>query len=101
MNVSSQAGLLLTLTELVGDVSLKQYAKTDNTMFLGVGTASYLGLVYLLQYYLRIANLAIVNGYWDAFSNILTAIVAMWMGEAISNTQLAGLFIISGGLYLL
>ena len=101
MNPSSQAGLYLTLTELAGDVSLKHYAKTNNSIFLGIGTFAYLGLVYILQYYLKYEKLAIVNGYWDAFSNILTAGVAMAMGEQITTVQLIGLFLISGGLYLL
>lgn len=101
MNTTSQAGLYLTLTELVGDSSLKYYAKTNNNVFLGIGTLAYLGLVYILQYYLKHESLAIVNGYWDAFSNILTAGVAIAMGETLTNSQLAGLFLISGGLYLL
>lgn len=101
MNASSQAGLYLTLTELAGDTSLKHYAKTNNSIFLGIGTVAYLGLVYILQYYLKFEKLAIVNGYWDAFSNILTTLAAMAMGEQISNVQLAGLFMISGGLYLI
>ena len=102
MNRSAEAGLLLTLTELVGDTSLRQYAKTNTSLFLGIGTAAYLGLVYILQWTFRTESLAIVNGYWDAFSNLLTTLVAYFiLGEALTGTQLTGLLLISGGIYLL
>jgi len=102
MNRSLEAGTLLTLVELVGDTSLRQYAKTDTSLFLGIGTAAYLGLVYILQWAYRTEKLAIVNGYWDAISNILTTLVAYFiLGEALTTTQLTGLFLISGGMYLL
>lgn len=101
MNASSQAGLYLTITELAGDTSLKYYAKTNNSIFLGIGTVAYLGVVYILQYYLKFEKLAIMNGYWDAFSTILTTFAAVAMGEHISNAQITGLFLISGGLLLL
>jgi multidrug transporter EmrE-like cation transporter len=102
MNRSATAGTLLTLVELVGDTSLRYYAKTDTSLFLGIGTAAYLGLVYILQWAFRSEKLAIVNGYWDAFSNILTTLVAYFiLGEALTRTQLIGLFLIGGGIYLL
>ena len=102
MNRSLEAGTLLTLVELVGDTSLRQYAKTDTSLFLGIGTAAYLGLVYILQWAYRTEKLAIVNGYWDAISNILTTLVAYFiLGEALTTTQLTGLVLISGGMYLL
>jgi multidrug transporter EmrE-like cation transporter len=102
MNRSLEAGTLLTLVELVGDTSLRQYAKTDTSLFLGIGTAAYLGLVYILQWAYRTEKLAIVNGYWDAISNILTTLVAYFiLGEALTTTQLIGLVLISSGMYLL
>lgn len=102
MNRSLEAGTLLTLVELVGDTSLRHYAKTDASLFLGIGTAAYLGLVYILQWAYRTEKLAIVNGYWDAISNILTTLVAYFiLGEALTNTQLTGLVLISSGMYLL
>lgn len=98
----SLAGGYLTVTELIGDTSLRQYAKTGQSMFLVLGTATYLGLVYLLQWAFRTEKLAIVNGYWDAYSNLLTTGVAVFvLGEKVTNVQLAGLFLIGGGVYLL
>jgi multidrug transporter EmrE-like cation transporter len=98
---SSSAGMSLTLIELVGDTSLKQYATDDNPLFLATGIVSYLGLVYVLQNALRTEKLAIVNGYWDAYSNILTTGAGMMMGEVYSNKQIAGLLLIGAGLWLL
>lgn len=98
----SLAGIHLTLTELVGDTSLRYYARTGESLFLGLGTAAYLGLVYILQHAFRTENLAIVNGYWDAYSNILTTLVAVFiLREQITTVQLVGLFLIGGGIYLL
>ena len=102
MNASSAAGVYLTVTELVGDTSIRQYAKTGQSAFLALGTAAYLGLVYILQWAFRTEYLAIVNGYWDAYSNILTTLVAVFvLGEKITTTQMVGLFLIGGGIYLL
>lgn len=102
MNPSAFAGGYLTVTELIGDTSLRHYAKTDNPMFLGLGTLAYLGLVYILQSAFRTESLAIVNGYWDAYSNLLTTSVAVFiLGEKVTSLQLAGLFLIGGGIYLL
>jgi multidrug transporter EmrE-like cation transporter len=99
---SSVAGATLTAVELVGDVSLKQYAQTDNPLFLGVGVASYMGLTYVLQDALRTEKLAVVNGYWDAYSNILTTGVAVgFLGEELGVKQITGLLLIGAGLWLL
>ena len=99
---SSIAGATLTAVELVGDVSLKYYAETDNPALLGVGVASYLGLTYVLQDALRTEKLAIVNGYWDAYSNLLTTGVAVGvLGEQVNTQQIAGLLLIGAGLWLL
>lgn len=98
---SSIAGATLTVVELVGDVSLREYAKGDNPAFLGVGVASYLGLTYVLQDALRTEKLAIVNGYWDAYSNLLTTGVAIGLlGEQVSGKQMVGLLMIGVGLLL-
>lgn len=99
---SSIAGATLTAVELVGDVSLKYYAQTENPALLGVGVASYLGLTYVLQDALRTEKLAVVNGYWDAYSNLLTSGVAIGvLGEQVSMQQVIGLVLIGGGLFLL
>jgi len=98
---SQLAGLYLTTTELIGDVSLKHYAQTGSTTALAIGTASYLGLEAILIEKLKHNKLAIVNGYWDGMSNIVTTIAGMAMGESLTSIQLAGLSLVSAGLFML
>ena len=102
MSKGSMAGATLTAVELVGDVSLRQYAKTDNPLFLGVGVASYLGLTYVLQNALRTEKLVLVNSYWDAYSNLLTTGVAVGvLGEELDVKKLVGVLLVGAGLMLL
>ena len=101
MGKSLEAGIKLTLVELVGDTSIKQYAMTGDPLFLTIGCASYGGLVYILQDALKTESLAITNGYWDGFSNLLTTGTSLALGENLSYTQIAGLVLISTGLFLL
>jgi multidrug transporter EmrE-like cation transporter len=101
MTESQKAGLFLSLTELVGDVSLREYAKTGSQSSLVVGTASYIGLEALMIRYLKNNKLSIVNGYWDGFSNILTTMAGMALGESLSPLQITGLLMISAGVLML
>lgn len=98
---SQLAGLYLTATELVGDISLKYYAKNGNPLALALGTASYLGLEAIMITTLKNNKLSIVNGYWDGISNIATSIAGIAMGEHLTPMQMSGLVLISGGLFML
>ena len=98
---SQLAGLYLTTTELIGDVSLKIYAQKGGMLPLTIGTVSYLGLEAIMIEKLKYNSLAIVNGYWDGMSNIVTAIAGMAMGEKLTSIQLAGLSLVSAGLFML
>ena len=101
MSNSSSAGMSLTLVELVGDLSLKQYASNDDPLYLATGIASYLGLVYVLQNALRTEKLAIVNSYWDAYSNLMTTGAGLMIGEIYTTKQTIGMLLIGVGLFLL
>ena len=98
---SQLAGFYLTATELIGDISLKTYAQKGGMAALAIGTAAYLGLEAIMIEKLRDNSLAIVNGYWDGMSNIVTAIAGMAMGENLTSIQLAGLSLVSAGLFML
>ena len=87
--------LLLTLIEAVGDVSLKMKAPI-------IGFGAYNILAYVLFTRLPKAQLGLVNGYWDAFSNIITALLGMILfGERYNLCQLSGFAMISIGILLL
>jgi multidrug transporter EmrE-like cation transporter len=98
---AQKAGLYLTLVELIGDVSLRDYSKNDNPASLVVGTASYLGLEAILISKLKNNKLAIINGYWDGLSNIATTCASLALGESLTSLQIAGLLMISVGLFML
>jgi multidrug transporter EmrE-like cation transporter len=101
MTESQKAGLFLTLTELLGDVNLREYAKTGSQSSLAIGTASYIGLEALLVRYLKDNKLSIVNGYWDGISNVVTMVAGIALGESLSPLQITGLLMISAGLFML
>lgn len=98
---SQLGGLYLTTTELIGDISLKIYAQKGGIVALAIGTAAYLGLEAIMIDKLKHNSLAIVNGYWDGMSNIATTIAALFMGETLTSLQLAGISLVSAGLFML
>ena len=98
---SQKAGLYLTAVELVGDVSIRDYAKNGNPASLAVGTASYLSLQAILIDALVENKLSIVNAYWDGLSNIATMLADMALGESLTSLQIAGILTISAGLFML
>jgi multidrug transporter EmrE-like cation transporter len=98
---SQQTGLYLTIVELIGDLSLRDYSKNGGDASLAIGTASYLGLEAILISKLKNNKLAIVNGYWDGLSNIATTCASLALGESLTSIQITGLLLISAGLFLL
>jgi len=101
MNKSMQTGLTLTFVELAGDISLKKYAQSGGNQFLLGGCVAYAGLIYTLTDALKTEKLAIVNGYWDGLSNVVTTIAGISLDEEITPVQLTGLVLISVGLFML
>jgi len=94
-NLSSiQAAALLTAIESVGDAS----AKLNGEVPVYV---SYNALAYTLPRVLRRNPLGLVNGYWNAFTNITDMLIGAYLGEQLEPQQIAGLFVISAGILLL
>lgn len=93
--------LLMTAIESVGDASLKQYAKTDDTKFFAVGQGAYISQAYVFQLALRNNKLGIVNAYWNGMTNITNGLIGMAMGETYSGYQIAGIGLITAGILLL
>lgn len=94
MQSTFQSGLVLSITELVGDYA----AKKGNTI-LTLGAYNLLALE-LLQF-LNTGSLTLVNGNWDAISNVFTFALGYLMGERFSRQQYLGLALISMGLFLI
>jgi len=98
---SQKAGLYLTAVELVGDVSVRDYAKHGTPVSLAVGTASYLSLQAILIDALIENKMSVVNAYWDGMSNIATMLADLALGESLTTLQIAGILTISAGLVML
>lgn len=88
------SGLVLSLTELVGD-----YGAKVGSMPLTL--VSYNLLALELLGFLQKGSLTLVNGNWDAISNVFTFALGYFMGERFSEKQYLGLALISVGLFLI
>jgi len=95
--------IALSLTEIIGDTSLKQYANDGGTHYLSMGILSYIGVVILLIINLQDSTLLMVNNAWDGTSSLLESIFAyIVLGERFDNYfQYLGVGSIIFGLYLL
>ena len=95
--------ITLSLTEIIGDTALKQYANDGGNLYLGIGALSYIGVVILLIISLQDSTLLMVNNGWDGTSSLLESIFAyIVLGERFDNyLQYVGVGSIVIGLYLL
>lgn len=98
-----EAGAVLTATELVADGLLKQYTIGGNKLLLYGGLAGYAGLGGVLLYFMQRGDgLALSNAYWDGFSGILTAVLAItFLGESLTMQQWFGICLVGFGLLIL
>lgn len=95
--------LTLSLIEIIGDVSLKEYANNQGIMYLWTGIVGYIGVVVMLIISLQDSSILLVNNAWDGFSSLFESIYAyIILGERFENyLQYAGIIFIVLGLYLL
>jgi multidrug transporter EmrE-like cation transporter len=93
----------LTITELLGDIALKEYANDKGALYLGIGILGYIGVVILLIINLQGSTILMVNNAWDGTSSLIESIYAyVILGERFDNyLQYVGVFSIIIGLYLL
>lgn len=94
----------LSLVEIVGDFSLKQYANNNGGIhMLGIGLLGYVGVVIGLIISLQDSSVLMVNGAWDGMSALIESLAAILiLGERFDNyLQYMGLGCIALGLYLL
>jgi len=95
--------LALSLTEIIGDVALKEYANDKGIGYLNIGVAGYIGVVILLIINLQGSSILLVNNAWDGTSSLLESLYAYFiLGERFENyLQYFGVVLIIFGLYLL
>jgi multidrug transporter EmrE-like cation transporter len=95
--------LTLSAIEILGDVSLKEYANDKGLFYLGTGILGYIGVVIMLIVSLQDSTILLVNNAWDGTSSLIESIYAyVVLGERFENyLQYAGVVLILVGLYLL
>jgi multidrug transporter EmrE-like cation transporter len=95
--------VLLSIVEVIGDFSYKQFANHGGVMPFLSGSLSYIGVVYMLIVSLQNSTLLMVNAGWDGISGILESICAyIFLGERFTYvSQYFGILFIMFGLYLL
>lgn len=95
--------IALSLTEIIGDTSLKKYANDEGSHYLSIGVLSYIGVVILLIINLQGSTLLMVNNAWDGTSSLLESLFAYFvLGERFDNyLQYLGVLSIIFGVYLL
>lgn len=94
---------ILSLIEIIGDYSLKEYANDKGLSYLAIGSTAYIGVVAMLIVSLQGSTILMVNSAWDAISTLLESLFAFFiLGERFENyLQYFGVFFIIIGLYLL
>jgi hypothetical protein len=93
----------LSITEILGDTSLKEYANGKGIFYLGIGVLGYVGVIILLIINLQGSTLLIVNNAWDGTSSLIGSLYAYAiLGERFDNyLQYIGAIFIIFGLYFL
>jgi multidrug transporter EmrE-like cation transporter len=93
----------ISITEILGDVALKEYANDKGIAYLGVGILGYVGVVILLIIALQGSTILLVNNAWDGTSSLIESLFAYFvLGERFENyLQYVGIAFILCGLYLL
>lgn len=101
--MSLQEIMLLSMTEIIGDYGLKEFANKGGIIPLSVGIGGYIGVIWMLIVSLQGSTILMVNGAWDGMSAIVESLFAYAvLGERFHHSlQYVGLFFIIVGVYLL
>lgn len=95
--------LILSVAEIFGDFSFKNYARLGGVENFAQGIIGYAGVIYFLIKSLRQGNVMYVNGMWDGVSAVLETIAAyVLLGERLNTGyQYLGLGMLIAGLFIL
>jgi multidrug transporter EmrE-like cation transporter len=97
--MSFQQIVTLSVSEMIGDFALKEFANKGGLLPLSIGISGYIGVVYCLIFSLQNSNILFING----ITTIAESIVAyIFLGERFNSyIQYIGLVLIIIGVYLL
>lgn len=95
--------IALSVVEVFGDFSFKEYANKGGNAYFAGGVLGYIGVIYYLIRSLRGSTILLVNGAWDGISTIIESLAAyVILGERFDHIeQYIGLLFIVIGLFLL
>ena len=95
--------IYITLSETLGDIGFKYYAKNNQFAYFSMGITGYIGVCYYLVKSLQQSNILMVNGMWDGFSTLFEGAIAFFvLGERLTHIrQYVGYLLLVLGLYLL
>lgn len=96
-----QYSLLLAIIEVVADASLKSASQKAGAWLSPIGASLYVLIAYVLQTAVMKNNLGIVNAGWNACTTITGVITGMYFGETYTYRQLAGIFLIAAGVFMI
>lgn len=93
----------LSIVEIIGDFSLKEFANNGGTEYLITGIGGYIGVIYMLIRALQGSDILTVNNAWDAMSSIIESLAAfIFLGERPKSIrQFLGIVFIILGLLLM
>jgi hypothetical protein len=93
----------ISIAEIFGDFSYKDFARGGKTIDFVKGSAGYIAVVYFLIKLLKSGNVLYVNGMWDGVSALLESIAAyLILGEKLNKpSQYIGLGVIILGIFIL
>jgi len=93
----------ISVLEILGDTSLKEYANDKGIGYLASGLVGYIGVIIMLIISLQNSTLLMVNNGWDGISSLIESIYAyVVLGERFDNyLQYFGVIFIVIGLFLL
>jgi multidrug transporter EmrE-like cation transporter len=100
----SAAGILaISVAEIFGDFSYKEFARGGNPADFIKGSAGYVAVIYFLIKLLKTGNVLYVNGMWDGVSALLESVAAyIILGEKLNRpSQYIGLGVIIIGIFIL
>ena len=95
--------ILLSLTEIYGDFSLRFYAQTNKVEWLAHGITGYAGVVFFLIQALKSNNVLYVNGLWDGVSGLIESVAAYYiLGDRLEKmSEYIGILFIIVGIMLM
>jgi multidrug transporter EmrE-like cation transporter len=93
--------LLLAAVEVVADASLKSASQKAGSWLSPIGASLYVLIAYVLQTAVMKNNLGIVNAGWNAYTTITGVLTGMYFGETYTHRQLAGIFLIAAGVFMI